>query len=52
MDYIYLNEYVEKMKQVAQECVTRVLNAHEDGKYLIKIPNLKREFGMQSIDET
>ena len=50
MDYIYLNEYVEKIKKVAEECVTRVLNGQEDGKYLLKIPSLKREFGMQSID--
>ena len=52
MDYFYLNEYVEKMKKVADECVSRVLNGHEDGKYILKIPNLKKEFGMQSLDET
>lgn len=50
MDYIYLNEYVEKIKKVAEECVSRILNGQEDGKYLLKIPSLKREFGMQSID--
>lgn len=51
MEYIYLNEYVEKMKQVAEECVSRVLSGQEDGKYVLKIPNLKKEFGMDSIDE-
>ena len=52
MEYIYLNQYAEKMKQVAEECVSRVLKGHEDGKYILKIPNLKKEFGMQSLDET
>ena len=52
MEYIYLNQYAEKMKQVAEECVSRVLKGHEDGKYVLKIPNLKREFGMQSLDES
>ena len=43
MEYSYLKEYAEKMQQIADECVNRVLKGQEDGVYVIKIANLKRD---------
>ena len=51
MKYSYLKEYAEKMQQIADECVNRVLKGQEDGIYVIKIANLKRDFVMESLDE-
>jgi len=51
MEYSSLKEYAKKMEQVADECVNRVLKGQEDGRYAIKISNLKKDFQMDSIDE-
>lgn len=51
MEYSNLKVYAEKMQQVADECVNRVLKGQEDGVYVIRIANLKRDFDMESLDE-
>lgn len=49
--YLSLGNYMTDMIKVADECVSRVLKGQEDGRYSIKISNLKQDFKMDSIDE-
>ena len=51
MEYSCLKEYAEKLQQITDECVNRALKGQEDGVYVIRIANLKRDFGMESLDE-
>ena len=51
MEYFYLKEYAEKMQDIADDCVERILKGQCDGMYTLKISSLKRDFHLEHLDE-
>ena len=52
MDRYYdLRAYANDMRKVADACAERILQGQEDGRYVISIPKIKNEFGLQTIDQ-
>lgn len=49
--YSFLGSFVFKMSQMVDVCADRIVRGQADGKYLINIPNLKKEFDIPKLDE-